>query len=95
MNIIDTNNNGELEFGEIYQYILICVRDASKIKSLTNEEKKTFVLKKIKEILPIDVCERYYPMIEKAIDFIVYLSKHPEILKGIKDVSKLCFPCCK
>ena len=95
MNVIDTNQNGKIEFTEIYSYMLFCVKDASKLVKLSNEEKKAFVLQKIKNILSTDVYERYNPMIEKAIDFIVYLSKHPELLKGIKNLHKLCFPCCK
>lgn len=93
MNVIDTNQNGKIEFTEIYQFILVCIKDASKLKSLNNDEKKSFVLKKIKDILPTDVYERYNPMIDKAIDFLVYLSKHPELLKGIKNLHKICFPC--
>jgi hypothetical protein len=95
INAIDTNQNGTIEFKEIYQFILVCIKEASKLKSLNNEEKKSFVLQKIRDILPTDVYERYNPMIDKAIDFIVFLSKHPELLKGIKNISKLCFPCCK
>ena len=86
----------------IYDYIVEFIEQADKIKAYTGLAKKYYVNSKLKEILPIETYQRYEPMIDKSIDYLVYLSKNPEVLqninKTIKCVEKNCksiFSCCK
>ena len=89
---IDTNQNGEVEFTEVFDFIISCMKDANTFKSMdSGEKKKTYVMNKICELLPRDAYERYYPMLDRTIDFLVYVSKHPKLLKGVTDMKKLCF----
>lgn len=86
----------------IYDYIVEFIEQADKIKSYKGIAKKYYVNSKLKEILPLETYQRYEPMIDKSIDYLVYLSKHPEVLeninKTIKCMDKGCksiFSCCK
>ena len=57
------------------------------------EDKKTYVMNKLKEYMNKDDYEKYEPMISLIIDFIKTLSKNKKILDAIKN--KKCLSCVK
>ena len=57
------------------------------------EDKKIYVMTKIKEYMNKDDYEKYEPMISLIIDFIKTLSKNKKILDAIKN--KKCLSCVK
>ena len=89
---IDSNRNGEIEFTELFDFIVKVMKDANTFKTLDSGiKKKSYVMDKIRELLPREAFERYYPMLDRTIDFLVYVSKHPKLLKGVTDMKKLCY----
>ena len=97
--ILDLDNiektiDDSLAIEEIYDYIVAFIKDAEKLKGYKGDAKKYFVNSKLKTILSIEIFNRYEPMIDKSIDFLVLLSSHPEILDEVnKAVKKCCIPC--
>ena len=57
------------------------------------EDKKIYVMTKIKEYMNKDDYERYEPMISLIIDFIKYLATNKKLLDTIKN--KKCLSCIK
>ena len=57
------------------------------------EDKKIYVMTKIKEYMNKDDYEKYEPMISLIIDFIKTLSKNKKLLDTIKN--KKCLSCIK
>ena len=70
--------------------IIYEMKDAQ--QSLINgNNKKEYVMKKLKEYMDKETYERYEPMISLTIDFIKHISKNKEMLKGLNNM--LCFSC--
>ena len=88
-------DDNEIDLEDIYGYIVSIIKNAEKIKNYKGEAKKYYTITKLKEILPIHVFSRFEPLLDKAIDFIVFLSKNPEILKEVNKVVKCCNKRCK
>ena len=57
------------------------------------EDKKIYVMTKIKEYMNKDDYEKYEPMISLIIDFIKYLATNKKLLDTIKN--KKCLSCVK
>ena len=57
------------------------------------EDKKIYVMTKIKEYMNKDDYEKYEPMISLIIDFIKYLATNKKLLDAIKN--KKCLSCVK
>ena len=57
------------------------------------EDKKIYVMNKLKEYMDKDDYEKYEPMISLIIDFIKTLSKNKKLLDAIKN--KKCLSCVK
>lgn len=79
----------------IYDYIIEFIKRAEKIRAYKGEAKKYYVNSRLKEILPVEVFNRFEPMLDMSIDYLVYLSKHPEILKEVNKIVKCCDKNCK
>jgi len=91
---LDIIDNEFLEIEDIYEYIIDLIKSAEKIKDYKGEAKKFYVTSNLKTLLPSPVFNRFEPMLDKSIDFLVYLSKHPELLKEVNKVAKNCLiPC--
>ena len=58
---------------------------------INGNDKKAYVMTKIKEYMNKDDYERYEPMISLTIDFIKYLSSNKDLLNALKN--KRCFSC--
>lgn len=92
----DFDNDGDRDLFDIYSYIVFYVEKADKLMSYDGPDKKKKVLKDIQLLLTKESYERYKPMVSKAIDFVVLLSKKPELVKNINKKLKECglFKCC-
>jgi len=88
-------DDGKIDFEDIYGFILDIIKDAEKIKNYKGEAKKYYTITKLKELLPIHVFTRFEPLLDNAIDFIVFLSKNPKVLKEVNKVVKCCNKKCK
>ena len=90
MNALDTNKDGNVSIDEIYHYILDAMKDQSKL-NLDGYSKKENVLLTIKLMFPDDIYTKYELMIDKAIDFIMFIANNKKILKEL--TKKYC-KCC-
>lgn len=72
---LDANGDGEIQLIEIYKFIEYYVKQASKMKNYSNQEKHNIVLDNIRKIVPSDIYDKYEPMISVAISFIWSLVK--------------------
>ena len=72
--------------------IIYEMKEAQQILNNGNN-KKEYVMKKLRENLDKETYERYEPMISLTIDFIKHISKNKELLKGLTHMS--CFSCIK
>jgi hypothetical protein len=61
---------------------------------MTGDEKKSFVMTRIKDILGNESYERYQPVISMAIDLLKTISRDKSVLEGLDSLKKkLCFSC--
>ena len=65
--------------------IIYEMKDAQQ-SMINGDNKKDYVMKKLKEYMDKETYERYEPMISLTIDFIKHISKNKEILKGLHNV---------
>ena len=72
--------------------IIYEMKEAQQILNNGNN-KKDYVMNKLRENLDKETYERYEPMISLTIDFIKHISKNKELLKGLQNMS--CFSCIK
>jgi hypothetical protein len=86
----------------IYDYIIEYIKEVEKMKDIKGVIKKNIVYSKLKDFLPTDIFNRFEPMLDMSIDYIIYLSKNPDILTDINKIVKCCdkkcgkiFKCCK
>jgi hypothetical protein len=86
----------------IYDYIIEYIKEVEKMKDIKGVIKKNIVYSKLKDFLPTDIFNRFEPMLDMSIDYIIYLSKNPQILDEVNKIVKCCdkkcskiFKCCK
>lgn len=91
--IPDFNEDGKKDIDDIYALLTYYIGLVDK-KNEQGAEKKQMVLEYIKKLLSNETYERFYPMLDKSIDFIVLLSKKREILDTINKTSKRCYKLC-
>jgi len=92
----DNDGDGDTDLFDIYSYVVYYVEKADKLLSYDGPDKKKKVMKDIQLLLPEDTFKRYKPMLSKAVDFVVLLSKKPGLVKNINKKMKDCglFKCC-
>jgi len=89
--MVDDNTIG---ISNIYDYILQYINEVEKMKDIKGVIKKNIVYSKLKDFLPTDVFNRFEPMLDMSIDYLIYLSKNPHILNEINKIVKCCDKCC-
>ena len=85
---LDYNKDGKIDTEDIFDLVFDLMKEQKKNKLLSGNDKKLNVLNAIKFTIGNDSYERYYPMVEKSIEFIY---KH--LIKN--RVCKKIFKCCK
>jgi hypothetical protein len=70
------------------------MRLASKFKDKSGQQKKVFVLNKLKEILSQEEYVLYFELISEFIDFLIKLSKNKNILKEFNTKTNGLFNIC-
>lgn len=70
--------------------IIYEMKDAQQ-SMINGDNKKEYVMKKLREYMDKETYERYEPMISLTIDFIKHIAKNKEMLKGLQNMS--CFSC--
>ena len=70
--------------------IIYEMKDAQQ-SMINGDNKKNYVMKKLREYMDKETYERYEPMISLTIDFIKHIAKNKEMLKGLQSMS--CFSC--
>jgi len=93
MDFLDYNNDGKINLQDIYDVIVDFMNKQSK-RNIHGEDKKDNVLKYLKLYLPTETYDRFFPMIDKFIDFIFNIAQNPKLLKHLKKTCKIC-PCIK
>ena len=90
--LLDKNGNGQIDVEDFYLLILELMKKFNKDK-ISGEEKKIKVLKTLRDdILPIEIYQRFEPLISPAIDFIFLIAQKPK--HYLKKFKKNC-SCCK
>ena len=78
----------------IFTIIIDLMRSTQTINGLTGDEKKSFVMSRIKDILGNESYERYQPVISMAIDLLKAIARDKSVLEGFESLKKkLCFSC--
>ena len=78
----------------IFTMIIDLMRSTQAINGMTGDEKKSFVMARIKDILGNESYERYQPVISMAIDLLKTISRDKSVLEGLDSLKKkLCFSC--
>jgi len=86
--ILDYNKDGKIDSQDIFDLVFDLMKEQKKNKILSGNDKKLNVLNAIKFAIGSESYERYYPMVEKSIEFIY---KH--LIKN--KCCKKIFSCCK
>jgi prophage maintenance system killer protein len=90
---MDFNNDGKTDLDDLFSMITYYIGKVDK-KTIQGKEKKELVMSSIEKLLSKENYERYEPILDKSIDYIVLLSKKKEILDNINKVSKKCYKWC-
>ena len=78
----------------IFTILLDLMRSTQTMAGLSGDEKKTFVMSRIKDIIGNESYERYQPIISMAIDLLKSLSRNKNLLEGLDSLKKkFCFSC--
>jgi hypothetical protein len=81
MNVIklhlDYNKDNKINYEDIFDLVFDLMKEQKKNKLLSGADKKLNVLNLLKVAIGHEVFERYYPIIEKSIDFI-----HKHLIKS-------------
>lgn len=70
---------------DLWDYILLYMKQAEFYIKSGGKDKKKYVLKKIKGLLGDDAFERYEPFIQVSVDFIITLSRNKAILTSLNN----------
>lgn len=91
---LDANGDGHVSISELYEYLVRLIRTAETFKEYSSEDKHRYVLRLAREFIGEEMFHLHFDYIDASISFIIYLSKHPMVLKGInkgkKCLSKMC-----
>lgn len=87
MDFLDKNNDGQIDFNDIYYIILDLMKEETKQK-IGGSAKHYNVMKKLKDLLGIETFQRFEPMLDQAIDFIFDVANHKKLLNEIKKKCK-------
>jgi prophage maintenance system killer protein len=90
---MDFNNDGKTDLDDLFSMITYYIGKVDK-KTIQGKEKKELVMSSIEKLLSKENYERYEPILDKSIDYIVLLSKKKEILDNINKVTKKCYKLC-
>tara|TARA_R110000822_G_scaffold82836_1_gene195612 strand:- start:52 stop:315 length:264 start_codon:yes stop_codon:yes gene_type:complete len=72
----------------IFDKITYIVLQAEKYKNLSGQNKKLFVIEKLKQTVSDEFFETYFDMISDFIEFLIKSSKNKKFLKHINTKSK-------
>jgi len=92
-NLLDVDGNGKVDMEDMYFIIAEVMKEQEKLK-LRGSDKKDNVLKTLKNIIGVHLYERFEPMLEHAIEFILAVANNKAILKHLKK-NCVMLPCCK
>jgi len=92
-NLLDINQDGKVDMSDLYFIIAEVMKDQKKLK-ISGSDKKDNVLKTLKNIIGVHLYERFEPVLEPAIDFIIVIANNKTILKHLKK-NCIALPCCK
>jgi len=85
---LDYNKDNKIDTDDIFDLVFDLMKQQKKNKLLSGSDKKLNVLNILKVSIGSETFERYYPMIDKSIDFI-----HKKLLKS--KCGKKIFSCCR
>ncbi len=72
--------------------IVDLMRSTQAIDGMTGDEKKSFVMSRIQDILGNETYERYQPMMSMVIDILKAISRDKSVLEGFESLKKkFCF----
>ena len=72
----------------IFTMIIDLMRSTQAINGMTGDEKKSFVMARIKDILGNESYERYQPVISMAIDLLKTISRDKSVLEGLDSLKR-------
>ena len=81
--ILDINGDGKINMSDLYFIISEIMTEQQKLK-LHGSQKKENTLKTLKNIIGIHLYDRFEPMLEHSIEFILAIANNKAILKHLK-----------
>jgi hypothetical protein len=87
MDFLDKDKDGDIDFNDIYYIILELMKKETK-KNIGGSAKHYNVMKNLKNLLGVEIFQRFEPMLDQAIDFIFDIANHKKLLKTIKKKCK-------
>ena len=79
---------------KLYDKISYYMKKASKFKDKSGQQKKVFVLNKLKEVLSPEEYSLFFELISEFIDFLINLSKNKKLLKELNTKTNGIFNIC-
>ena len=83
MELLDRNGDNKIDLQDIYFIISDIMKDQKKLK-ISGSDKKDNVLKTLKNIMPVDLYNRFEPLLSPAIEFILSVANGKVSLKHLK-----------
>ena len=82
-NLLDINQDGKVDLQDIYFIITEIMEEQQKLK-LHGSDKKDNTLATLKNIIGVHLYDRFKPMLEPAIEFILAVANNKAMLKHLK-----------
>lgn len=87
--LLDVNGDGKVDMQDIYFIITEVMNEQEKLK-LQGSDKKDNTLKKVRNIIGVHLYDRFEPMIDAAIEFILAVANNKKLLKHLKKNCNCC-----
>lgn len=87
--ILDIDGNGKVDMQDIYFIITETMNEQEKLK-INGSDKKDKTLQTVRNIIGVHLYDRFEPMIDAAIEFILAVANNKKLLKHLKKNCKCC-----
>ena len=87
--LFDLDGNGKVDMQDIYFIITEIMSEQEKLK-IHGSDRKDNTMKTVRNIIWVHLYDRFEPMIDAAIEFILSVANNKKLLKHLKKNCKCC-----
>jgi hypothetical protein len=87
--LFDLNGDGTVDMQDIYFIITEIMSEQEKLK-IHGSDRKDNTMKTVRNIIGVHLYDRFQPMIDAAIEFILTVANNKKLLKHLKKNCKCC-----